>query len=170
MGELAALGAHTHPAGMFVVTEAEAAAIRAVYEQSGELSAAVELRRLFPGVSDNAEARRYLGLAARYLRPRACRLVAIGGLSGTGKSTLAAALAPSLDARVLRSDVIRKHLFGVAPETRLPARTYTPEASHRVYEALRRKAADAVRTSAYNKSLPRRCPPGKNGPRRCGTG
>jgi hypothetical protein len=54
---LAALGALTHPAGMFVVTEAEAAAIRAVYEQCGEFSAAVELRRLFPGVLDNAEAR-----------------------------------------------------------------------------------------------------------------
>jgi uncharacterized protein len=91
-----------------------------------------------------AEARRYLDLAARYLRPRACRLVAIGGLSGSGKSTLAAALAPSLDARVLRSDVIRKHLFGVAPETRLPARTYTPKASRRVYETLRRKAGDAL--------------------------
>ena len=91
-----------------------------------------------------AEARRYLDLAARFLRPRACRLVAIGGLSGTGKSTLAAALAASLDARVLRSDVIRKHLFGVAPETPLPARTYTPEASRRVYEALRRKATDAL--------------------------
>ena len=35
---------HTHPASMFVVTEAEAAAIRAVYEQRGEFSAAVELR------------------------------------------------------------------------------------------------------------------------------
>jgi hypothetical protein len=42
---------------MFVVTEAEAAAIRAVYEQRGEFSAAVELRRLFPGITDNAEAR-----------------------------------------------------------------------------------------------------------------
>ena len=48
-----------HPAGMFVVTEAEAAAIRAVYEQSGELSAAVELRRLFPAVTDTAQARAY---------------------------------------------------------------------------------------------------------------
>ena len=56
-GELAAFGAHTHPAGMFVVTEAEAAAIRAVYEQSGEFSAAVELRRLFPAVTDTAQAR-----------------------------------------------------------------------------------------------------------------
>ena len=40
---LAALCAHTHPAGMVVVTEAEAAAIRAVYEQRGEFSAAIAI-------------------------------------------------------------------------------------------------------------------------------
>ena len=44
---------------MFVVTEADAAAIRAVYQQRGELSAAIELRRRFPGVTDNAEAREW---------------------------------------------------------------------------------------------------------------
>jgi hypothetical protein len=42
---------------MFVVSEAEAAAIRAAFEQQGELSAAVELRRLFPGITDNVQAR-----------------------------------------------------------------------------------------------------------------
>jgi len=42
---------------MFIVTEAEAAAIRSVFERDGELSAAIELRRLFPGVTDNAQAR-----------------------------------------------------------------------------------------------------------------
>jgi hypothetical protein len=57
VGELAAFASRTHPAGMFVVTEAEAAAIRAVYEQRGEFSAAVELRRLFPAVTDIAQAR-----------------------------------------------------------------------------------------------------------------
>ena len=92
-----------------------------------------------------AEARSYLDLADRFLRPRSCRLVAIGGLSGTGKSTLAAALAPSLGgARVLRSDVIRKQLFGVAPETRLPTSAYTAQMSRRVYRTLRRKAAEAL--------------------------
>ena len=91
-----------------------------------------------------AEARRYLDLAVRLLRPRPCRLVAIGGLSGSGKSTLAAALAPGIGARVLRSDVIRKRLFGVAPETRLPASAYAPGVSQRVYEALRDKAAEAL--------------------------
>jgi hypothetical protein len=42
---------------MFVVSETEAAAIRTAFEQSGELAAAVELRRLFPGVTDNVHAR-----------------------------------------------------------------------------------------------------------------
>jgi hypothetical protein len=42
---------------MFIVTEAEATAIRTAYEQDGELSAAIELRRLFPGITDNAKAR-----------------------------------------------------------------------------------------------------------------
>jgi hypothetical protein len=42
---------------MFVVSEEAAAAIRTAYEQEGELSAAIELRRLFPGITDNAEAR-----------------------------------------------------------------------------------------------------------------
>ncbi len=43
--------------GMFVVTEAEATAIRTAYEQGGEFSAAIELRRLFRGITDNAKAR-----------------------------------------------------------------------------------------------------------------
>jgi hypothetical protein len=42
---------------MFTVTEAEAAAIRTAFNQGGEFAAAVELRRLFPGLTDNAEAR-----------------------------------------------------------------------------------------------------------------
>jgi hypothetical protein len=42
---------------MYVVTEADAAAIRDIYERDGELSAAIELRRRFPGIIDNATAR-----------------------------------------------------------------------------------------------------------------
>ena len=42
---------------MFVVSEAEAAAIRTAFEQHGELLAAIELRRLFPGITDNLQAR-----------------------------------------------------------------------------------------------------------------
>lgn len=43
---------------MFTVTESQAEAIRRAYETGGELSAAVELRRLFPGIVDNENARR----------------------------------------------------------------------------------------------------------------
>jgi hypothetical protein len=67
-----------HAPAMFVVTEADAAAIRAVYQQRGEFAAAVELRRLFPGITDNAQAmecvnqRRPVGgaRASRRLRKR----------------------------------------------------------------------------------------------------
>ena len=53
-----------HP-GMFVVTEAEAAAIRAVFEQRGEFAAAVELRRRYPGVTNHPQAREYARTGAR---------------------------------------------------------------------------------------------------------
>jgi hypothetical protein len=54
---LASGRAHHHAFGMFVITEADAAAIRAIFDQEGELSAAIELRRRFPGITDNAKAR-----------------------------------------------------------------------------------------------------------------
>lgn len=94
------------------------------------------------------EARLYLDLARTVLSPQPCRLIAIGGLSGAGKSTIAKQLAPTLGmrpgARVLRSDVIRKCLSGVAPETPLPPSAYAPDMSHRVYETIRRRAATAL--------------------------
>ena len=52
--------ARDHPPSMFVVTEAEATAIRTAYEQGGEFSAAIELRRLFPGITDNAKGRAHV--------------------------------------------------------------------------------------------------------------
>jgi aminoglycoside phosphotransferase family enzyme/predicted kinase len=95
-----------------------------------------------------AEARDYLGLAQRALDPARPRLVAIGGLSGTGKSTLAAGLAPAFGpcpgARVLRSDVTRKLLHGVEPETPLAGDAYRPGIGRRVYETLRQTAATVI--------------------------
>ncbi len=73
--------------------------------------------------------------------PPQARLVAIGGLSGTGKSTVARALAARVGAVVLRSDGIRKGLHGVPETRRLPAELYTLAAAERVYgEALFRAA------------------------------
>lgn len=86
------------------------------------------------------EARGYLELCCRLLKARHPRLVAIGGYSGSGKSTLAAKLAPRMDpppgARIASSDRIRKKLWGVSPETRLPVEAYSADASAQTYAAM----------------------------------
>ncbi|MEP9359729.1 AAA family ATPase [Sphingomonas sp. KR3-1] len=85
-------------------------------------------------------------LADSLLAPARPRLVVIGGLSGTGKSTLARLLGGRIGrlpgARVLRSDVFRKRLAGVSPETRLPPRHYTRRNDDETYEALFESADD----------------------------
>ena len=94
------------------------------------------------------EARAYFALAQEFLAPVAPRLIAVGGLSGSGKSAVARAIAPSLGAFpgavIVRSDVERKRLFGVAPEERLPARAYAPEVSDQVYAMSRKRAMMAL--------------------------
>ncbi len=96
-----------------------------------------------------AEARRYFWFAEAFLTPVAVRLLAVGGLSGTGKSTLASDLAACLGrapgAVHLRSDIERKRLFNVAETAKLPASAYGAPASEEVYKRLRRKAALALR-------------------------
>ncbi len=82
----------------------------------------------------------YFEAAARFLVPSLPRLIAVGGGSGTGKTTLAAAIAPVLGlapgALHLRSDIERKRLFAVAATTRLPVDAYRPEISAAVYDTL----------------------------------
>lgn len=103
-----------------------------------------------PGAATRREeANAYFALAQDLLRPRPAQLVAVGGLSGSGKSTVAAALAPEIGpapgARILASDRIRKQLFGVAAETRLPAEAYQPEISDKVYAELASRVARIAR-------------------------
>jgi aminoglycoside phosphotransferase family enzyme/predicted kinase len=93
-------------------------------------------------------AARYLAFAQAALDPPPPCLVAIGGLQGSGKTTLARALAPDLGAApgalILRTDEIRKRLAGVVPEERLPPEAYTREATAAVYAALEDGAATAL--------------------------
>lgn len=98
-----------------------------------------------------ASARAYLDFALGLLdrADRAPpRLLAIGGLSGTGKSTLARLLGDRIGAppgaRILRSDVLRKRLAGVAPEAPLPPEAYTRDSSALVYGELARLAGTAL--------------------------
>lgn len=101
-----------------------------------------------PADAPAAEARSYLDLALRLVQPAPPRLVAIGGLSGAGKSHLARDLAPGfgapLGAIVLRSDVIRKRLLGVDPLTRLGPEAYRADVTRRVFDTIRAQAAIAL--------------------------
>jgi aminoglycoside phosphotransferase family enzyme/predicted kinase len=94
------------------------------------------------------KARDYFVLAQTLLAPPAPRLIAIGGLSGTGKSQLARALGaeflPEPGALWLRSDVERKVLFGVAETDRLPETAYACDVTAKVYATLADKARRAL--------------------------
>jgi aminoglycoside phosphotransferase family enzyme/predicted kinase len=93
-------------------------------------------------------AQAYFRLACKLLEPATPVLIAIGGLSGTGKTLLARALAPELvpapGAVVLRSDVERKALFGKTETQQLPDHAYAPEISGQVYAVLVEKARRVV--------------------------
>jgi aminoglycoside phosphotransferase family enzyme/predicted kinase len=97
---------------------------------------------------DGRKACELLGAATAYLTPNARRLIAIGGLSGTGKSTLGRALAPDVGpapgAVHLRSDLERKSLHGVDETTRLGPEAYTEAANDKVYAILREKAGHVL--------------------------
>ena len=94
------------------------------------------------------DARTYLSMATEYLRVPTPRLIAIGGLSGTGKSRLARVLAPELGtapgARIARSDALRKRLAGVDPMTRLGPDGYSVEMTERTYARVLDEARDAL--------------------------
>lgn len=120
------------------------AAIRAKVEAAnlGHLEGAAQAEAV-------AAARRYFDFALRFLEDRPTRLLAIGGLSGTGKSALAGALAPKLGrapgAVWLRSDIERKHYFGVDETAALPEAAYRPEVSREIYARIERRAGLTLR-------------------------
>lgn len=116
------------------------AAIRAQVTAAARVHLAGDAR-----ATASAEACAYLDLAEAALAPSPALLVGIGGLSGTGKSTLAARLAPEIGpipgAVHLRSDVERKRLAGRGELERLPPAAYTLAATEAVYAELRARAA-----------------------------
>ncbi len=93
-------------------------------------------------------AQKYFKHARRFIAPAPPLLVAVGGLSGTGKSLLARALAPEISpapgAVVLRSDVERKRLMGTDEHAKLSPDAYTPAVNLRVYANIVDKARRAV--------------------------
>jgi predicted kinase len=84
------------------------------------------------------------------LRPLDPILLAIGGFSGTGKSTVASQVAAFVGrppgARILNTDRIRKAEFGVSAEQPLPVLAYATVVSKQVYEKLRRTSGEVLAT------------------------
>ncbi len=112
------------------------------------IRAKVLLARLGSSSPDKAgimcSAQAYFKLAQQLIHPAAPTLVAVGGLSGTGKSVLARALAPIVmpqpGAVVLRSDILRKQQFGINETDRLPGIAYAPEMTAAIYRLLMQRA------------------------------
>jgi aminoglycoside phosphotransferase family enzyme/predicted kinase len=140
------------------------AAMNRYWDASGQSEAALALLPFFMALrasvrmavltesGDLAQAGRYRRLALRLLASARPCLAAIGGLSGTGKSVVARALAPRMPgvcgARLLRSDIVRKQLAGVAATRRLDVAAYAPAARAAVYRALARRAREALAAGA----------------------
>ncbi|MDP6884993.1 MAG: AAA family ATPase, partial [Rhodospirillales bacterium] len=124
--------------------------VRAAVRAHVGAAAAASLSAAEEAGEQGAEASRYLDSAVAYLEPRPPRLVAIGGLSGSGKSRTARQVAPYVGlapgARVVRSDVIRKRLAGVDAYARLGPEGYAAELTARTYQALVADAARVLKT------------------------
>lgn len=106
------------------------------------------VRWLQTGESGDEDPRALLAIALAHIEAATVRLVLVGGLPGTGKSTLAAGLAEALGWDLLRSDVIRKELAGVEPTSSAAAPLgdglYRPEVTAATYTELLRRARDLL--------------------------
>ncbi|MFO0994627.1 MAG: AAA family ATPase [Hyphomicrobiales bacterium] len=94
------------------------------------------------------EAIDYFRRAIGHLSPAPPQLIAVGGLSGTGKTVLAralcAGLAPEPGAFHIRSDIERKRLHGISSKEALPKEAYGPEISSEVYDVMLKRAGEAL--------------------------
>jgi aminoglycoside phosphotransferase family enzyme/predicted kinase len=134
--DLDALAALPFFMSMRAAIRAKVTAARLAFAAAGEKAAIAQ------------RARQYFNMARRLIEPPAPALVAVGGLSGTGKSVLARAIAPGIGpapgALVLRSDIERKALFATKEGEKLPDHAYTEEVTARVFATLADKARRAL--------------------------
>jgi hypothetical protein len=91
----------------------------------------------------------YVGLAVSYTRPRRVAITITHGLSGSGKTTLTQALLETWGAIRVRSDVERKHLFGLASTASsrpgLDTEIYSTDGTQRTYQRLADLASVVIR-------------------------
>ena len=93
------------------------------------------------------QARNYLQQAERYLQPvERPLLLVVGGLSGTGKSTLALQVAAELGADLLRTDVIRQELFAQHSPQAVNSGVYQLQSRKQVYEEILLRAKQSLQS------------------------
>jgi uncharacterized protein len=123
--------------------------VRASIRSHVALAAAQNLSDSSGAQALHKEAAQYLEMAIGYLEPQPPRLIAVGGLSGSGKSHAAREIASLIGrapgARVLRSDVLRKRLMGCHPLERLGPEGYTHEVTLRTFQILYAEAETALK-------------------------
>jgi hypothetical protein len=111
------------------------------------------IKRAQAGGAEEPEYDRYLATALELAAPKKPLLVIAHGLSGSGKSHVAAELVGQLPAIRVRSDVERKRLHGIAPlahtNSGIGRGIYTAEATRRTYSALA-KIADTLLRNGEN--------------------
>jgi aminoglycoside phosphotransferase family enzyme/predicted kinase len=121
------------------------AAVRAMVGLDGlELAGGEKRHALRRDIAD------YIDLGVRLLGGRPPRLIAVGGLSGTGKSTVARDIAPDIAATpgaiILRTDVERKLMRGAGLDQPLAGEAYSPERRGEVYDRMFAKAEVVLRS------------------------
>lgn len=133
-----------------------------------QVRAKVACARAGQGAPDGEDdAARLLGIATRHLDAGRVRLVVIGGLPGTGKSTLAAVVAGDLDAVVVRSDEVRKRLAGLPTGAHAAAAVdegiYDPASTASTYDQMMGEARlllqgghSVVLDASFSSEAPRR--------------
>jgi hypothetical protein len=99
--------------------------------------------------ADLAEATRYCDMAARKTAARRPLLIVMHGLSGSGKTWISERLMADLPAIRIRSDLLRKRLFGLGETAKsgsgVAEGIYIASADEDVYAGLRSRAEPALR-------------------------
>lgn len=127
-----ALAAESYGLKLLPLYLSVSAAIRAMVD--------VQSAGFAPDMDLTHDARAYIREALGYLDPKPQLLVAIGGYSGTGKTTVARAVAHQIGAApgaiLIRSDVVRKTLMNCGPFERLGPEGYTSDISAKTYATM----------------------------------
>ena len=114
---------------------------QALQRSLGHCATCLELKDPRVCAQENKNGQMYAELALLFMRETpAQRVVAIGGLSGAGKTTLGRAVAQKISAIHIRADAVRKHLYGMPVFEKAPPEAYRRKHNKKTYDGLEDRA------------------------------